>query len=78
MAISSADKALCDLFIGAFYFTMHSCEYVRVLGTRKTKIVALWNINFLKGRHSIPHSDVYLHLADVCPSLLSFKKGHQK
>jgi hypothetical protein len=78
MAISSADKALCDLFIGAFYFTMHSCEYVRVLGTRKTKIVALWNINFLKGRHSNPHSDVYLRLADCVSITFELQKKDTK
>jgi hypothetical protein len=32
MAISDFDKALCDLFMGAFFFAMRSCEYVQVNG----------------------------------------------
>ncbi len=31
---SSSNKALCELFIGAFFFAMRSCEYVKVSGYR--------------------------------------------
>jgi hypothetical protein len=33
---SESDRALCELFIGAFFFAMHSCKYVKVPGLRKT------------------------------------------
>jgi len=35
-AISPYDKALCELFMGAFFFAMRSCEYMQVSGLRKT------------------------------------------
>jgi hypothetical protein len=64
LSISLADKALCELFIGAFFFAMRSCKYVKVSGQRKTKILMVKNISFLKGRRTVPHSDPFLHLAD--------------
>jgi len=64
LSISLADKALCELFIGAFFFAVRSCKYVKVSGQRKTKILMVKNISFLKGRRTVPHSDPFLHLAD--------------
>jgi hypothetical protein len=49
-AISDFDKALCELFIGAFFFAMRSCEYVQVQGHRKTKLLTISNIRFYIGR----------------------------
>jgi len=64
ISLSPRDKALCELFIGAFFFAMRSCEYVRVQGPRKTKILMLKNLRFFKGNHLIHHSDPNLALAD--------------
>ena len=50
LVLSAFDKALCELFIGAFFFAMRSCEYVQVQGTRRTKLLTLRNIKFLRGR----------------------------
>jgi hypothetical protein len=50
-AFSPFDKALCELFIGAFFFAMRSCEYVHVTGTWKTKVLKIKNINFYRGTH---------------------------
>jgi len=47
-ALSSFDKALCELFIGAFFFAMRSCEYIQVSGPRKTKLLAVRNVNFIE------------------------------
>jgi hypothetical protein len=63
MSISSADKALYELFTGAFFFAMRSYEYVAVSGTRKIKLPALQNIHFFKGRKQLEHNDILLHLA---------------
>jgi hypothetical protein len=71
MSISEADKALCELFIGAFFFAMRSCEYVKVLGYHKTKLLALQNISFFKGKRLLNHTDKLLHLADCV--LITFK-----
>jgi hypothetical protein len=49
-AFSPFDKALCELFIGAFFIAMRSCEYVHVTGPRKkTKLLKIMNINFYRG-----------------------------
>jgi hypothetical protein len=47
---------------------MRSCEYIKVSGKRKTKLLTLKNIRFLKGRKTLLHSDPFLHLAD-CVSI---------
>jgi hypothetical protein len=68
LAISPFDKALCELFIGAFFFAMRSCEYVKVTGPRKTKLLTIKNLKFYKGRRMVQHQDPLLHLAD-CVSI---------
>jgi hypothetical protein len=68
LAISSFDKALCKLFIGAFFFAMRSCEYVQVPGQRKTKLLTIKNINFYRGTCRLGHSDPLLHMAE-CVSI---------
>jgi hypothetical protein len=68
MSFSSADKALCELFIGAFFFAMRSCKHVQVSGKRKTKLLTLKNIRFFKGRRLIHFEDPLLHYAD-CVSI---------
>jgi hypothetical protein len=63
LALSQMDKARCELFIGAFFFAMRSCEYLAVQGRRKTKLLAVKNIRFFLGRRCLDHSDQNLHLA---------------
>jgi hypothetical protein len=63
LAISKMDKARCELFIGAFFFAMRSCEYLTVNGTRKTKLLSIKNIRFFLGKKRLKHSDKNLHLA---------------
>jgi hypothetical protein len=54
-SISPVDIALCELFIGAFFLAMRSCESLQVSGQRKTKILALHNIIFFLGNRVISH-----------------------
>jgi hypothetical protein len=65
LSISLIDKSLCDLFIGAFFFAMRSCEYIKVSEKRKTKLLALRNLKFFKGKKLLKHNDKLLHLADT-------------
>jgi hypothetical protein len=58
------DKAMCELFAGAFFFTMRSCEYLKVSGQRKTKLLCIKNIRFFRGKHLLLHNNKFLHLAD--------------
>jgi len=63
LALSQMDKARCELFIGAFFFAMRSCEYLTVSGPRKTKLLSIKNIRFFMGKRQLTHSDKNLHLA---------------
>ncbi len=74
ISISQVDKTLCELFIGAFFFAMRSCEYLKVSGQRKTKILCIRNIRFFNGKRQLSHSDHLLHLADS----VSITFEHQK
>jgi hypothetical protein len=78
LALSSADKALCELFTGAFFFAMRSCEYLKVSRPRKTKLLTVSNIHFLKGRRAIPHTDPLLHLADCVSITFELQKKDTK
>jgi hypothetical protein len=57
------DKARCELFIGAFFFAMRSCEYLSVSGQRKTKLLVVRNIRFFMGKRRVQHDDKNLHLS---------------
>jgi hypothetical protein len=78
LALSDFDKALCTLFIGAFFFAMRSCEYLKVQGTRKTKLLELRNIRFFKGNVSIPHSSSSIFSADCVSITFEFQKRDTK
>jgi hypothetical protein len=43
MAFTPLDRAMCQLFTGAFFFAMHSCEYLKVSGKCRTKLMTLKN-----------------------------------
>jgi len=58
------DKSMCKLFIGAFFFAMLSCEYLKVSGHQKTKLLCIRNIRFFRGKCLILRSDKSLHSAD--------------
>jgi hypothetical protein len=74
LSLSTIDKAQCELFIGAFFFAMRSYEYLKVSGTRKTKILCLRNIRFFKGKRLLKHSDPLLHLADTISITFEYQK----
>jgi hypothetical protein len=71
---SNSDRALCELFIGTFFFAMRSCEYVKVSGTRKTKLLTIGNIRFYLNNKEIKHNNEYLHLSGC----VSITFEHQK
>jgi hypothetical protein len=78
LSISSTDKALCELFIGAFFFAMRSCEYLKVSGPRKTKILSVKNIRFYQGRQLLSHNDPLLHLAECVSITFELQKKESK
>jgi hypothetical protein len=78
LAISPFDKALCELFIGAFFFAMRSCEYVKVSGYRKTKLLSIKNINFYRGKRRLNHSDPLLHMSECVSITFELQKKDTK
>jgi len=78
LALSPFNKALCELFIGAFFFTMHSCKYIQVIGPRQTKLLCIKNINFYKKRKKLNHSDPSLHQADCISITFKLQKKDSK
>jgi hypothetical protein len=78
LALSAFDKALCELFIGALFFAMRLCEYVKVQGPRKMKLLQLKNIRFFQGNSLVPHSDPKLSTAECVSITFEFHKRDTK
>jgi hypothetical protein len=77
-AFSQFDKAICELFTGAFFLATQSCKYVKVSGPRKTKLLALKNIHFYKGCTEIKHTDPFLNLAECISITFELQKRDTK
>jgi hypothetical protein len=78
IALSTFDRTLGGLFIGAFFFAMRSCEYVQVTGPRRTKLLCLKNINFYRKRKRLHHSDPRIHKADCVSITFEMQKKDTK
>ncbi len=78
MATTKLEKAMCDLFIGAFFFAMRSCEYLNVSGKRKTKILTINNIRFFKNKKELNHSNSKLNQASTVSITFKFQKKDTK
>jgi hypothetical protein len=63
-AIIHIEKATAELLIGAFFFTMRSCEYCAVDGERKTKLLSIKNFSFYKNNKLLNINDNSIHEAD--------------
>jgi hypothetical protein len=74
LATPNLEKTMCDLFIGAFFFAMQSCEYLSVTGTRRTKLLQVKNIRFFKSKREQDHCDKQLHKADTVSITFEFQK----
>jgi len=57
-------KSLLDKSPSSYFFVIKSCEYVKVSGARKSKLLTIKNIHFYKYRMELCHSNPFLHLAD--------------
>jgi hypothetical protein len=74
MAFTPLDTTMCQLFTGAFFFAMRSCEYLKVSGHRRTKILTLCNVCFFKGCRELNHSDKSLQKADSVSITFEYQK----
>ena len=66
LQFTETQRAISQLTIGAFFFAMRSCEYVKVpnASTRKTDIVRLRCITFRRNGTILPHDHPELEYAD--------------
>ena len=75
---SERARALADLSIGAFFFAMRSCEYLKVSGTRKTKRLTLRNLRFFKNGELMDHRSPLLTTAEVLSITFVDQKNDQR
>ena len=57
---------------------MRSCEYSKVRGDRRTKLLELGNIRFYRDRRELSQMDPELHLADCVSITFTFQKNDQR
>jgi hypothetical protein len=75
------DKAVSQLLIGAIFFAMRSCEYLKTTsrdGAKRTKILRLRNILFKKQGKILPHSSTDLHTADLVRITFEYQKNDKR
>ena len=78
--ITPRDKALSWLLIGAIFFAMRSCEYLKTSSETKkrTRIIRLRNIIFKKGLKILKHSNPKLEQADLVRIQFEFQKNNKR
>jgi len=57
---------------------MRSCEYIQVLGPRRTKLFTLRNIKFFKKKRRLALEDTLLHKADCVSKTFEMQKKESK
>jgi len=77
---TETQRAISQLSIGAFYFAMRSCEYVKVPAAekRRTDIVRLRCVVFRRNGAIIPHDSPDLELADFVSITFEMQKKDEK
>jgi hypothetical protein len=79
LSITARDKAIAWLLIGAIFFAMRSCEYLRTCAneeSKRTKILRTRNLKFKKDGKILPHSSEDLHKADMVIITFEFQKNN--
>jgi hypothetical protein len=59
------DHAIGKLACGAYFYAMRSCEYLKVSGTRKTKLLLVEDIQFHVSNREINHSSDEIFSSDT-------------
>ena len=81
IAVSSKDEAVAYLIIGAIFFAMRSCEYLRTNhseDSKRTRILRLRNIVFKGKGVLIEHSNRNLKEADMVAITFEFQKNNRR
>ena len=80
LSSSARDKATTWLMIGAIFFAMRSCEYLRTAAEEKkrTKIVRIGNLTFKKDNKILSHTSKLLEKADLVRVRFCFQKNDKR
>ena len=80
LAVTDRDLAVTWLTIGAIFFAMRSCEYLRTAaeGTKRTKIITIGNIIFKKGTSIVPHDSPELTMSDLVRIRFTYQKNDRR
>ena len=78
LAASPLDVAITWLLIGALFFAMRSCEYLKtctIEESKRTKMIRLKSIKFRFKGKIIHHSSKFLPAADIVMITFEFQKN---
>ena len=80
LSSSKLEIATSWLLIGAIFFAMQSCEYLRTAleETKRTKIVRLKNITFKKDNKILKHNSTLLEKVDLVRIRFCFQKNDKR
>lgn len=79
MRNNELSTAIGQLTTGALFFGMRSCEYSKVTGDRKTRLLRLKDIRFFKGRQELhKHANMDLRAATTVTITFRQQKNGQK
>jgi hypothetical protein len=78
LASSPAAEAAADLAMAVFFFACRSCEYLKVSGSRRTKPIRVGDVQFRKGKITIPHDSLELHFAETVSVIFRDQKNWSK
>ena len=80
LIVSEREKDIAWLLIGALFFAMRYCEYLKVdpEETKRTKIVRVGNVVFKKGNRVIQHNDPDLRSSGLVRIIFVFQKNDKR
>ena len=80
LSSSKREKSVTWLLIGAIFFAMRSCEYLKTgkEENKRTKIIRVGNVTFKKGNRMMMHSDPKLRLSDLVRIRFVFQKNDRR
>ena len=80
LASTERDIALAWLQIGAIFFAMRSCEYLKTAkeDSKRTKIIQLGNLCFKKDGKNLSTNSPFLHTADMVRVRFEFQKNDKR
>ena len=80
LSTSAREIATAWLLIGAIFFAMRSCEYLKTAPeeSKRTKIIRIGNIVFKKDNRVLSHADSDLHSANLVRIRFVFQKNNRR